>query len=79
MSTVEKNTVAILNELCMQAGKTLVWEDIPQQVPPPKNPLPPFVCKVEAFDIVEQATAESKKQAKHDACAKVLGELDLVI
>lgn len=71
MSTVEKTPIAILNELCMQEGKTLVWEDIPQ----PTAPHPPFVCKVEAFDIEVFGTAQSKKQAKHEACAKLIGGL----
>lgn len=70
MSTVEKTPIAILNEWCMQDGKTLVWEDIPQ----PTHPHPPFVCKVEAFDIEVFGTAQSKKQAKHEACAKLIGE-----
>lgn len=71
MSTLEKTPITLLNELCMQEGKTLRWEYIPQ----PTDPLPPFVCKVEAFDVEVFGTAQSKKQAKHEACAQLIGEL----
>lgn len=43
----------------------------------PANQLPPFVYKVEAFDVEVFATAQSKKEAKHEACVKLIGELRL--
>lgn len=70
----DKTPITVLNELCMQAGTTLVWENIKQ----PTDPLPPFVCRVEAFDVEAFATAQSKKQAKHEACAQLIGKFGVV-
>lgn len=70
MSTLEKTPISILNELCMQEGRPMAWEH-------PANQLPPFVYKVEAFDVEVFATAQSKKEAKHEACVKLIGELRL--
>lgn len=73
-AALQKTPITILNELCMQEGDVLIHEDIPHET---NNKM--FACKVEAFGIVEIGSARSKKQAKHDACENLIGELTTFI
>lgn len=65
---LEKTPITILNELCRQEGETFFHEtnETNEKM---------FSCKVEAFGSVAIASGRSKKQAKHEACADLIGEL----
>lgn len=70
MSSLLKTPITILNELCMQEG-TILYDDIPKVAGEDGM----FSCKVEAFDLMAIGSDRSKKQAKHKACANLIGEL----
>lgn len=71
MSTLVKTPITVLNELCMQAGEPLIYDD---NVPHETNPKM-FACKVEAFNLSAIGSGRSKKLAKHEACEMLIGEL----
>lgn len=64
----EKTPTAILQELCVQEGEVLMYENIPHDNPKM------FSCKVIAFEMCAIGTGRSKKEAKHIACANLIGE-----
>lgn len=70
MSTLEKTPITILNELCVQKGEVLIYDDVPHETNPKM-----FACKVEAFNLVAIGSGRSKKLAKHEACANLIGKL----
>lgn len=71
MSTLEKTPITILNELCMQEGEFLIYDD---NIPHETNDKM-FACKVEAFGMSVIGSGPSKKKAKHEACADLIGKL----
>lgn len=66
----EKTPTATLQELCVQEGEVLMHEDIPHEANAKL-----FSCKAIAFGMSAIGTGRSKKEAKHEACANLMGEL----
>lgn len=73
MSSVQKTPISILNELCMQSGEVLIYEDVPHETNPKM-----FACKVEAFNLFAIGSGRSKKLAKHYACEALIGKFNLI-
>lgn len=71
MATVQKTPITILNELCVQEGMVLIHDNIPHATNEKM-----FSCKVDAFDLTAIGSGQSKKQAKHEACANLIGEFE---
>lgn len=66
----EKTPVSLLQELCIQeTGISLYTESIPHDSNPKL-----FACFVEAFGQTTIGSGHSKKEAKHEACAKLIGK-----
>lgn len=65
----EKTPTAILQELCVQESEVLMYENIPHETNPKM-----FACKVIAFEMFSIGVGRSKKEAKHEACANLIGE-----
>ena len=63
-----KTPIAILQELCVQEGEILMCDDIPHEAPKM------FSCKALAFEMYAIGSGRSKKEAKHEACANLIGE-----
>lgn len=66
-----KTPTAILQELCVQECETLMFEDIKH--PHETNPKM-FACKAMAFEMCALGSGRSKKEAKHESCANLIGE-----
>lgn len=65
----QKTPTAILQELCVQEGEVLMFDDIPHETNPKM-----FSCKALAFEMYAIGSGRSKKEAKHEACANLIGE-----
>lgn len=65
----EKNPIAMLQELCTREVEVLLHEDIPNEADSKM-----FGCLVNAFDLVAKGFGRSKKEAKHEGCANLIGE-----
>lgn len=64
-----KTPAAILQELCVQEGEVLYFDDIPHETNPKM-----FSCKALAFEMYAIGSGRSKKEAKHEACSNLIGE-----
>lgn len=67
----QKTPTAILQEFCVKEGEVLMFEDVPHQ---PNSKI--FSCKAIAFEMGAIGSGRSKKEAKHDACANLIGEFN---
>lgn len=67
--TSVKTPAAILQELCVQEGEVLYFEDIPHEANPKM-----FSCKALAFEMCAMGSGRSKKEAKHEACSNLISE-----
>lgn len=65
----EKTPVAALHEFCMQNEELLTYDYVPHETDPKM-----FSCIAQAFDLHARGSGRSKKVAKHDACAKLIGK-----
>lgn len=64
-----KTPTAILQEFCVQEGEVLMFEHIPHETNPKM-----FACKAMAFEMYAIGVGRSKKEAKHEACANLIGK-----
>lgn len=69
-SQTNKTAVTVLQELCVQEGDYPVFENVPHESDPKM-----FSCEVKVFDYTSYGSGRSKKEAKHDASANILGKL----
>lgn len=65
----EKTPTSVLQELCMQKKEVLIFDDILED-PSTKT----FTGKAKAFGLEVEGSGRSKKEAKHEACANMIGE-----
>lgn len=70
----EKTPVSVLQELCVQENNTSpIYESIPHETDPKM-----FSFVVQALGYYAQGSGRSKREAKHDASANLIGELLLM-
>lgn len=65
----EKTPVAVLTELCVAEQEVPMFEDIPHETNPKM-----FTCIGHAFDTFGKGSGRSKKEAKHEASANIIGK-----
>lgn len=68
LGSSEKTPIAALHEFCRQNDEVLFDEHIPHETNPKLKS-----CVVSAFGLESKGSGRSKKEAKHDACAKLIG------
>lgn len=65
----EKTPVSVLQELCIQEhGSAPIYESVPHESDPKM-----FTFYVEAFGLVAEGSGRSKREAKHEASANIIG------
>lgn len=64
----EKTPVSVLQELCIQEGKTVPMYDLVQEESDGKK----FTYIAHAFDMYAKGSGRSKREAKHEASAKLI-------
>lgn len=69
----EKTPVSLLQELCIQEGSSVPMYESIQHESDPKM----FTFLVEAFGCYAKGSGRSKREAKHDASSKLIGEWHL--
>lgn len=65
----DKTPVSILQELCVREGRFINFDEKPHELDPKK-----FSCTAMAFGWSADGSGRSKKEAKHEACANLLGK-----
>lgn len=67
-NALEKTPVSMLQELCVQEKDTFYdsykYETSTQL----------FICEIKALGVTDTGLGRTKKEAKHKACANVMGE-----
>ncbi|XP_055320530.1 uncharacterized protein LOC129577462 [Sitodiplosis mosellana] len=71
LGSSEKTPVAALHEFCVQNDEVLMFDENVQH----KTDLKMFSCIATAFDLYARGSGRSKKEAKHDASAKLIAKL----
>lgn len=66
----EKTPVSVLQELCIQEGKSVPMYDLTHEETDGKN----FTYIVYAFDMYAKGSGRSKREAKHEASAKLISK-----
>lgn len=66
----EKTPVSVLQELCVQENESVpMYENIPHESDPKM-----FSCVVQSFGYYAKGSGRSKREAKHEASANLLGK-----
>lgn len=65
----QKTPISVLQELCVKEGDVVIFDDFPHE-PNPKI----FSCEVKALDVSATGSGRSKKEARHEASANLIGE-----
>lgn len=66
----EKTPVSVLQELCIQEGESVPMYDLAHEESDGKN----FAYIVNAFDMYAKGSGRSKREAKHEASAKLISK-----
>lgn len=66
----EKTPVSVLQELCIQEGESVPMYDLTHEESDGKN----FTYIVNAFDMYAKGSGRSKREAKHEASAKLISK-----
>lgn len=68
-SALEKTPFSMLKELCDQEKEPLSCTFDMISFPPNSQ----FICTIKVFDMTANGLANAKKDAKHKACADIIG------
>lgn len=66
----EKTPVSVLQELCIQEGETVPYYELINEANDSKT----FTYMVRAFEFIEQGSGRSKREARHEASAKLISK-----
>lgn len=70
VTMAEKTPVSVLQELCVQENKSVpMYEPLAHETEPKM-----FSYVVQAFGCIAKGSGRSKREAKHEASANLLGE-----
>lgn len=67
--TPEKTPAMVLNDLCIQQQTFAMFDFCPDETDPSM-----FRCTATAFGLSADGSGRTKKEAKHVACADLIGE-----
>lgn len=70
-SALEKTPISMLQELCDQEKEALAPSFEPIAFPTNSSM---FICTIKVFDVTANAMGSTKKEAKHKACADIIGK-----